>query len=612
MCGIVAYIGTKEASPILLNGLKRLEYRGYDSAGCSILDNNEIKYLKKKGRVEELEKELKKNPLKGKLGISHTRWATHGAPNTVNAHPHFDCQKELFLVHNGIIENYTVLKKWLLKKGHFFRSDTDTEIVVHLIEEHYQGDLLNAVQKALLLVEGTYGLGVISKHEPNILIGARKGSPLAVGVVQNGEYILASDPSAIIEHTKKVIYLDDNEIVSLTRDGMKITTLDNVEVKKEAQDIQLDLNQIEKAGFDHFMLKEIFEQPQSIKNAMRGRTLVNEGRIQLGGLQDWLDFLVKVDSVVFLACGTSWHAGLIGEYLFEHLAHLPTETEYASEFRYKNIPINKNTAYFVISQSGETADTLESLHKIKQAGGNVFGIVNVVGSTIARETDAGIYLHAGPEIGVASTKAFTSQVTVLAQLAVLLGIKRGQIKPKEVKSRLQAIIDIPEKVEHILNQNRQIKELAKKYAQFNNFLYLGRGYNFPTALEGALKLKEISYIHAEGYPAAEMKHGPIALIDRQMPVVVIATDTEDVIYQKVISNIEEVRARGGNIIVIATQGNKDIRNLATEVIYVPKTNGFLTPLLNVIPLQLLAYHMAVLRGCDVDKPRNLAKSVTVE
>ena len=612
MCGIVAYIGTKEASPILLNGLKRLEYRGYDSAGCSILDNHEIKYLKKKGRVEELEKELKKNPLKGKLGISHTRWATHGAPNTVNAHPHFDCQKELFLVHNGIIENYTALKEWLLKKGHSFRSDTDTEIVVHLIEEHYQGDLLKAVQKALLLVEGTYGLGVISKHEPNILIGARKGSPLAVGVVQNGEYILASDPSAIIEHTKKVIYLDDNEIVSLTRDGMKITTLDNVEVKKEAQDIKLDLNKIEKAGFDHFMLKEIFEQPQSIKNAMRGRTLVNEGRIQLGGLQDWLDFLVKVDSVVFLACGTSWHAGLIGEYLFEHLAHLPTETEYASEFRYKNIPINKNTAYFVISQSGETADTLESLHKIKQAGGNVFGIVNVVGSTIARETDAGIYLHAGPEIGVASTKAFTSQVTVLAQLAVLLGIKRGQIKPKEVKSRLQAIIDIPEKVEHILNQNRQIKELAKKYAQFNNFLYLGRGYNFPTALEGALKLKEISYIHAEGYPAAEMKHGPIALIDRQMPVVVIATDTEDVIYQKVISNIEEVRARGGNIIVIATQGNKDIRNLATEVIYVPKTNGFLTPLLNVIPLQLLAYHMAVLRGCDVDKPRNLAKSVTVE
>ncbi|MDA2935628.1 glutamine--fructose-6-phosphate transaminase (isomerizing) [Patescibacteria group bacterium AH-259-L05] len=613
MCGIVAYIGKKDATPILINGLKRLLYRGYDSFGFAVMnEKNNIDYFKKPGRLDEEEKNLSKMGLEGATGISQSRWATHGEPNQVNAHPHVDCREEIALVHNGIIENYATLKAWLKEHGHKFRSDTDTEVIAHLIEEHNNGDLLKAVQKALSLVEGTYGLGIISKHEPNTLIGARKGSPLAVGVVKNGEYILASDPAAIIEHTKKVIYLDDGEVVKLTRKGMHITNLENKKVQKQAQEIQWDLEQIEKTGFDHFMLKEIFEQPQTIENAIRGRALINENRIQLGGVSDWLDFLTNVDRVVFLACGTSWHAGLIGEYLFEHIAGIPSEVEYASEFRYKSVPIDTRTAYFVISQSGETADTLESLRKIKQGGAKVFGIVNVVGSSITRETDAGVYLHAGPEIGVASTKAFTSQVTVLSQLAILLGVRRGKAVPKEVRSRIDALVKIPLQVQEILDQNEKIKQLAQKYYKFNNFLYLGRGFNFPTALEGALKLKEISYIHAEGYPAAEMKHGPIALIDENMPVVVVATDTEDVIYQKVVSNIEEVKARSGNIIAIATEGNESIKDLVTEVIYVPKTNGYLTPLLNVIPLQLLAYHIAVIRGCDVDKPRNLAKAVSVE
>lgn len=612
MCGIVAYIGSKNGVPIGVNGLKRLEYRGYDSCGMAVISGGDLFYYKTKGRVDLLENYLKENPLEGQLTIFQTRWSTHGIPNTVNAHPHPDCKKNIFIVHNGIIENYVPLKKWLSKRGHEFRSDTDTEVLAHLIEEHYRGDLLTAVQKTLSLIEGTYGLGIISKHEPNTLIGARKGSPLAVGIIKKGEYILASDPAAIIEYTKQVIYLDDGEVVKLTRSGMNITTLDNAEVTKQVQEIQWDLEQMEKAGFDHFMLKEIFEQPQTIENAIRGRVLSQENRIQLGGISDWLDFLTNVDRAVFLACGTSWHACLIGEYLFEHIAGIPADTEYASEFRYKSTPIDKRTAYFVISQSGETADTLESLHKIKNAGAKVFGIVNVVGSSIARETDAGIYLHAGPEIGVASTKAFTSQVTVLSQLAILLGVRRGSVAPQEIRSRIDALLKIPSQVQEILDQNEKIRDCAQKYYKFNNFLYLGRGFNFPTALEGALKLKEISYIHAEGYPAAEMKHGPIALIDENMPVVVIATDTEDVIYQKVVSNIEEVKARRGNIIVIATEGNTGIKDLATEVIYVPKTNGYLTPLLNVIPLQLLAYHMAVFRGCDVDKPRNLAKSVTVE
>ncbi|MFA5051056.1 MAG: glutamine--fructose-6-phosphate transaminase (isomerizing) [Patescibacteria group bacterium] len=612
MCGIVGYIGLKNGVPITIQGLKRLEYRGYDSVGLAMLTKNGIDSIKVKGRVKALEEKIGQEQLSSNLVIAHTRWATHGEPNEINAHPHFDCKKEIFLVHNGIIENYRTLKKWLEQRGHNFYSETDTEVIAHLIEEYYQKDLLTATQKALSLVDGAYGLAIISSREPDKLVVAKMGSPLIIGLMGDGEYLVASDPAAVVEYTRKVIYLADGEIAVLTRDGYQVTTVDNQPIQKKADEVSCDLSQIEKSGFEHFMLKEIFEQPETVKNAIRGRVLMDENKIQLGGIADWLDFLTNVKRVVFLACGTSWHAGMIGEYLFEHLASLPAEIEYASEFRYKNVPINNETAYFVISQSGETADTLESLRKIKKAGGKVFGIVNTVGSTIARETDAGIYLHAGPEIGVASTKAFTSQVTVLAELALLLGINRNKIIDKEIKSRIKAISEIPEKIKIILDKNEEIKKIARKYYKFNNFLYLGRGYNFPTALEGALKLKEISYIHAEGYPAAEMKHGPIALIDKNMPVVVIATDTEDIIYQKVVSNIEEVRARGGNIIAIATEGNEEIKKMAENVIYVPKTNGFLTPLLSVIPLQLLAYHMAVLRGCDVDKPRNLAKSVTVE
>jgi glucosamine--fructose-6-phosphate aminotransferase (isomerizing) len=464
----------------------------------------------------------------------------------------------------------------------------------------------------LNLIEGTYGLAIISADEPDNLIAARKGSPLIIGIVNGDEYIVASDPAAIIEHTRKVIYLADGEIAVLTRNGYQIINLENIEIKKEVDEILWDLAQIEKAGFPHFMLKEIFEQPETIRNTLRGRVLANEGKIKLGGIKDELKFLVQAKRFVLIGCGTSWHAGLIGEYLLEQLAQIPTEVEYGSEFRYKQTPIDKETAYFVISQSGETADTLESLRKIKKAGGKVFGIVNVVGSTIARETEAGVYLHAGPEIGVASTKAFTSQVAVLTELALLLGIEKGIINQAEAIRRINGLLEIPDKIKKILDQSEKIEKIAEKYYQFNNFLYLGRGYNFPTALEGALKLKEISYIHAEGYPAAEMKHGPIALIDENMPVVVLATDTDDIIYQKVISNIEEIKARKGKVIAVATEGNEQIKNLADEVIYIPKTLGILTPLLSVIPLQLLAYYMAVLRGCDVDKPRNLAKSVTVE
>ena len=612
MCGIIGYIGPKNAIPILLNGLNRLEYRGYDSVGVSLINQDKLSYLKTKGRVAALEERLKEKRLQGNLGIGHSRWATHGQPNEINAHPQFDCQKELALVHNGIIENYTSLKKWLKQHGHRFCSDTDTEVLPHLIREYYQGDLLLAVQQALHLVEGAYGIALVFSKEPDKLIVARYGSPLVIGVVARGEYIVASDPTAIIDYTKQVIYLDDGEIAVLTRQGMKIVTLDNVRIDKKIQVVKWNLEEIAKSGFPHFMLKEIFEQPKTITNSLRGRLLVKEKDISLGGLGDWLDRIAKVKRVVIAACGTSWHAGLVGEYLFENIANLPTEVEYGSEFRYKQISIDPSVAYFVISQSGETADTLQSLRKIKQGKGNVFGIVNTVGSTIARETTAGVYLHAGPEIGVASTKSFTSQVTVLALLTLALARRRKTIPLKELESRMIALQKIPQQVASILKQHKKIKALAKKYCRYNNFLYLGRGYNFPVALEGALKLKEISYIHAEGYPAAEMKHGPISLIDRQMPVVVLATDTEDVIYQKVINNIEEIKARQGRIIAIATEGNKQITKLVDEVFYIPKTNGYLTPLLNVIPLQLLSYYIAVQRGCDVDKPRNLAKSVTVE
>ena len=612
MCGIVAYIGSKNGVPISLKGLKRLEYRGYDSAGIAVFSDNQIICRKTKGRIKNLEELIKNDSLTGNLVITHTRWATHGAPSDLNAHPHSDCLKKIFLVHNGIIENYAVLRDWLKERGHKFISETDTEVIAHLIEENYQGDLLLAVTKSLKLIEGAYGLAIISADEPDKLIAVRKGSPLIVGLINNGEYMVASDPAAVIEQTRKVVYLADNEIAVLTKNDYHIFDLNQIEIAKKTDEVLWDLAQIEKGGYDHFMLKEIFEQPETIRNALRGRALGQEGRIQLGGLKDSEDYLSKVERITILACGTSWHAGLIGEYLLEQLVGLPTEVEYASEFRYKKTPVDKKTAYFVISQSGETADTLESLRKVQQAGAKVFGIVNVVGSTIARETDAGVYLHAGPEIGVASTKAFTAQVTVLTEIALMLAAKKKTIEPQELKDRIVALTEIPEQVRQILNQNEFLQQLAKKYYRYNNFLYLGRGYGFPAALEGALKLKEIAYIHAEGYPAAEMKHGPIALIDENMPVVVLATDTDDIIYQKVISNIEEVRARGGRIVAIASEGNQQITKLAEDVIFIPKTKGFLTPLLSAIPLQLLAYHMAVLRGCDVDKPRNLAKSVTVE
>ncbi|MFH1667508.1 MAG: glutamine--fructose-6-phosphate transaminase (isomerizing) [Candidatus Komeilibacteria bacterium] len=612
MCGIVAYIGTQKAVPILINGLKRLEYRGYDSAGCVVLDKDNLICVKTKGRLKELESALESKQMDGLIGISHTRWATHGEPSQINAHPHFDCHENFSIVHNGIIENYQQLRDWLIKKNHQFISQTDTEVFAHLIEEYYEDDLLTAVRKALSLIEGTYGLAVISKHEPDKIIVARHGSPLILGLMENGSYLAASDAAAVIDYTRKVVYLEDGEIAILTKHDYRVTNLANDQLAKEVDEIKWDLAQIAKGGYDHFMLKEIFEQPKTVADAMRGRVNLADTQIVLGGLADWYDFLLNAKRFVFLACGTSWHAGLIGECLFEHLAHVNAETEYASEFRYKNLPIDKDTAYFVISQSGETADTLESLRKIKKNGAHVFGLVNTVGSTIARETDAGVYLHAGPEIGVASTKAFTSQVTILAMIGVWLGIRKGTIPPKEAKSRLKALSELPDNIQKILDNAELIKELATKYSKYDNFLYLGRGFNFPTALEGALKLKEISYIHAEGYPAAEMKHGPIALIDQNMPVVVIATDTENEVYQKVISNIEEVKARSGNIIAIATEGNEDIKRVANEVIYVPWTNGYLTPILNAIPLQLLSYYIAVARGCDVDKPRNLAKSVTVE
>lgn len=612
MCGIVGYFGKKNAVPILIKGLKRLEYRGYDSAGLALINNQRVEYLKMKGGIDNLQRELQNKILKGNPGIGHTRWATHGEPNDINAHPHFDCQKKIAVVHNGIIENYASLKKWLEDRGHKFVSQTDTEVIPHLIEEFFKekNNFLSALRKALTMIEGAYALCIVTSYEPKKLFAVRSSSPLVLGIIGQNEYLLASDTAPIVEHTKNVIYLDDNEILILSDKGYEIRDVTGRQIEKSVQEILWDLSQIEKGGFSHFMFKEIFEQPEVIRNTMAGR--VKEEEIKLGGISNKLNFLLKTPRIVITACGTSWHAGLIGEYLLENLAGIPTEVEYASEFRYKNTPIDLKTAYFVISQSGETADTLETVKKIKKFGGKIFGIVNVVGSSIARETEAGIYLHAGPEIGVASTKSFSAQVAVLIMLALLLGDRKKKINQNFLQEKIRVFKKIPQQMEEILKIDSEIKKLAKKYVQFNNFLYLGRGYNFPVALEGALKLKEISYIHAEGYPAAEMKHGPIALIDKNMPVVVIATDTDNVIYQKVLSNIEEIKARGGNLIILATEGNKEIKKMAKEVIYLPKTLDFLSPLLNIIPLQLLAYHLAVMRGCDVDKPRNLAKSVTVE
>jgi glucosamine--fructose-6-phosphate aminotransferase (isomerizing) len=611
MCGIVGYIGSQEACPILINGLAALEYRGYDSAGIAIVNGKKKPQIfKDKGNVTHLREIMKKQSPAGTTGIAHTRWATHGAPSQGNAHPHVDQAGRIALVHNGIIENYLSLKEHLKSEGVRFRSETDTEVLSQLVGKYYtNGDLAAAVRKALLEVEGTFGIAVIAFDNPDVLIGARKGSPLVVGVGEN-ELLLASDASAIVHHTKKVIYLKDGNLIELRKNGEYTTvTLDNKTVSTEIHHLEWDAEALAKGGFDHFMLKEIFEQPETIRNAMRGRLLIDEGAARLDGLNLVLPELRSIGRIIITACGTSWHAALCGEYMIEEVAGIPVEVEYASEFRYRNPVIDPHTLVFVISQSGETADTLAALREAAHKGATVLGICNAVGSTIARETHGGVYLHAGPEIGVASTKAFTSQLTVLALLTLLLGRMR-RISNAQGITIAKALLAIPSQVAKILKQNKAIGKIAQAYSKHRNFLYLGRSYNFPVALEGALKLKEISYVHAEGYPAAEMKHGPIALIDKEMPSVVIAL--RDSVYEKVISNIQEIKARGGNVIAIATEGDRHIKKFAQHVIYIPETIEMLSPLLSVIPLQLLAYHIAALRGCAIDQPRNLAKSVTVE
>jgi len=613
MCGIVGYIGGKPASPVLIEGLKRLEYRGYDSAGVCVCLNGELLVYKDVGRVMQVEQQVLADSRFGSatVGIAHTRWATHGEPSQANAHPHLDGPGRIAIVHNGIIENYATLKQFLLNKGHVFSSQTDTEVLVHLISEIYNDgakSLEAAVQAALREVTGTYGIAVMCADEPDKIVAARKGSPLIVGVGTD-EYIVASDAAAIIAHTSNVIYLNDNEMAVFTRQGMRTLTTDNVPITKEVEQIEWTLEEIAKGGYDHFMLKEIFEQPEAIRNCLRGRLDLRDNRIQLGGLDGISRELVKTRKIVISACGTAWHAGLVGEYLFEDLARIPTEVEYASEFRYRNPIIEDGTVFLAISQSGETADTLAALREAKQKGALVLGIVNAVGSTIARETDAGVYIHAGPEIGVASTKAFTCQVVVETMIALALG-RRRFMSQNTMTQYLNALSEIPDKIETILELSDTIRQVVGQYVDRENWLFLGRGYNYPIALEGALKLKEISYIHSEGLPAAEMKHGPIALIHEGMPVVFVAPRCGT--YDKIISNIEEVRARRGRIIAVATEGDTQIRQYADHVFYVPDTLAPLQPLLTVVPLQLLAYHAAVARGCNVDKPRNLAKSVTVE
>ena len=609
MCGIVGYVGMQESVPILLEGLRRLEYRGYDSAGVAILNGDGIKIEKAAGKIGVLEKKIAAAHPVGTLGIAHTRWATHGEPNTVNAHPHTDCKGRIAVVHNGIIENYSTLKTALQKEGHRFTTDTDTEVLAHLIEKFFEGNLEKAVASALRHVTGTFGIAVISQDDPGKIVGARHGSPLVVGICDGDEYLLASDVSAIIRHTNQVVYLDDEEMVVLTSAGIHTTTLREETVAKKVETVDWDLSTIEKAGYAHFMLKEIFEQPQSLRNTLRGRLLLEEGTARLGGLNMSEREMRQIDRVIITACGTSWHAGMIGEYLIEELARLPVEVEYASEFRYRNPILKPGTVVLAISQSGETADTLAAMREAKRKGARVLGVCNAVGSTIARESDGGVYIHAGPEIGVASTKAFTSQVAALTLFTLYLG-RLGQLSPESGAELTRALSEIPDKIERILANAESIRAIASANAHHNNFLYLGRGVNFPVALEGALKLKEISYIHAEGYPAAEMKHGPIALIDENMPVVFVCT--QDSAYEKVLSNMEEVRARKGKIIAVASEGDTHVAKKADHVLFVPHTLGPLMPLLSVIPLQLLAYYIAVERGCDVDQPRNLAKSVTVE
>jgi len=610
MCGIVAYVGKRPCLEILVEGLKRLEYRGYDSAGVAIQNGGALKVIKAAGKIRELEGRLKRSHAAGTSGIAHTRWATHGAPTDNNAHPHTDQRGRLALVHNGIIENFQVLKSALETEGHTFRTDTDTEVLAQLIEK-YRGHglkLEEAVRSALADVEGTYGIAVACADEPGVIVGARMGSPLLVGI-SDDEYFLASDVAAIVDHTRQVVYLDDGEMAVLSPDGFRTATITAEPVSKVVHEVDWDLTQIEKGGFDHFMLKEIFEQPESVRNSMRGRLLPAEGLARLGGLNMSASEMREIRRIIILACGTSWHAGLIGEYMLEEHARIPVEVEYASEFRYRNPIVDAGTAVLVISQSGETIDTRSAMREAQRKGARALGIVNVVGSTIARESDGGVYIHAGPEIGVASTKAFTSQVTVLSLLTLAFGRQREMSLETGVEIARE-LTAIPGKIEAILATSDKVRCIAEQYVQHNNFIYLGRGYNFPVALEGALKLKEISYIHAEGYPAAEMKHGPIALIDENMPVVFVCT--RDAAYEKVMNNMMEVRARKGRIVAIATEGDDDVKTRADHVLYVPRTLPMLQPMLSVVPLQLLAYHMAVLRDCDVDQPRNLAKSVTVE
>jgi glucosamine--fructose-6-phosphate aminotransferase (isomerizing) len=615
MCGIVAYMGENEAYPILIKGLHRLEYRGYDSAGVALVEKNkDIRLYKCKGKVADLEAFTKGKDTSGTIGVGHTRWATHGIPDDKNAHPHYSETEELVIIHNGIIENYASLKKELINRGHVFKSDTDTEVLIYLIENIRKNEnisLVEAVQMALNQVVGAYAIVILSKNNPDLMIGAKKGSPLVVGVGQNHEYFIASDATPIIEYTRDVVYLDDEEIVILERGKeMKIKTIKNQDKTPYIHALEMQLETIEKGGFDHFMLKEIYEQPRSIRDNMRGRLNLELGEVTLGGIIDYQNKILNAQRIIIIACGTSWHAGLVGEYLIEDLARIPVEVEYASEFRYRNPIITEHDLVIAISQSGETADTLAAVELAKSKGATIFGICNVVGSSIPRATHAGSYTHAGPEIGVASTKAFTAQVTVLTLMALVFAHKKGTISEAKYRRLLIGLDSIPDQVERMLKLDDKIKYISSIYKDANNFLYLGRSYNFPIALEGALKLKEISYIHAEGYPAAEMKHGPIALIDEEMPVVVIAPNKGA--YEKILSNVQEVKARGGKIIAIVTEGDVDVSSLADHTIEIPEVDEELTPLMCVVPLQLLAYHIAIMRGCNVDQPRNLAKSVTVE
>jgi glucosamine--fructose-6-phosphate aminotransferase (isomerizing) len=613
MCGIVAYIGNKQAYDIVIKGLKRLEYRGYDSAGVALLDGK-LRVYKKQGKVSNLEEEAQGQDTTGSIGMGHTRWATHGEPNDKNSHPHLSESGDLAIIHNGIIENYATLKEGMIRRGHTFHSDTDTEVLAHLIEDVMENTglpLADAVRSALKQVVGAYAIVILSKNHPEHLIAARKGSPLVVGLGHDrGEFLFASDATPIIEYTNKVIYLKDGEVAIVENKELIVKSIENVVQMPYVQELELSLEQLEKGGYPHFMLKEIYEQPRSIFDSFRGRFDSNTGEIHMRSMEDYAERLKEIKRLILIGCGTSWHAGLVAEYLFEDLARVPVEVEYASEFRYRNPVLFADDLVIAISQSGETADSLAAMDLAKRKGASVFGVCNVVGSSIPRLSDAGAYTHAGPEIGVASTKAFTAQVTVLALMAVGMAKLRGTMNLVAIKTFYEELESIPEKIEKALLLNDQMIDLASKYKDARNFLYLGRGYNFPVALEGALKLKEISYIHAEGYPAAEMKHGPIALIDEEMPVVVIATNSEH--YEKVVSNIQEVKARKGKVIALVSEGNRDLDTIVDHVIHVPETIEPLSPLVNTVPLQLLSYHIAVMRGCNVDQPRNLAKSVTVE